>query len=228
MSAITMKLKQVIELTNGDIGLYHYPIFDEKHRAKLNQKIIDNYLNREIAHETIDIFQLAMRNRMNLRMPYFNQLYQSELRKIDPFITIDMITESDTANAQDSEGTSTSNTESEGTASGRVIVSEFPQTQLSENEDYATNGTDSTNTNAATAKADEENSSKLAGTSSGKSVSKGFQGNQADMLMAYRATFMNIDEMVVLDLEELFMFVLDNPEPYFEQGPFTMYSNILF
>src|SRR5690625_4901770 len=102
MASFTMPLKRVIELTGGtvqlengiskltggDVGLQYYSIFDDDYRDILNVKIIDHYWNREIAHETIDMFQLATRRKMNEIMPYYNQLYESTKIEFDPLSTV--------------------------------------------------------------------------------------------------------------------------------------------
>ena len=108
MSAFTMPLHEVIKrtggtlevvngvskMTGGDIGLGHYPIFDDNtaYRDTLNGKIIDHYMNREIGFETIPMFQLAMRRKMNEIMPLFNQLYKSQQIEFDPLSTMDVVT----------------------------------------------------------------------------------------------------------------------------------------
>src|SRR5690625_6824095 len=87
MSTFTIKLKDVLEYTDQDIGLDTYPIFDENYRQALNDKIIDHYWNREIGQETIGMFQLAMRRKMKEVMPYYTQVYESEVIKFDPIST---------------------------------------------------------------------------------------------------------------------------------------------
>lgn len=72
------------------LGLHDYPIFDETYRSTLNNKIIRSYYFREIGFETLGQFAWQMRRTMFEIMPYYNQLYKSELLDIDPFKTKDM------------------------------------------------------------------------------------------------------------------------------------------
>ena len=72
------------------LGLQDYPIFDETYRSTLNNKIIRSYYFREIGFETLGQFAWQMRRTMFEIMPYYNQLYKSELLDIDPFKTKDM------------------------------------------------------------------------------------------------------------------------------------------
>lgn len=68
------------------MGLTDYPIFDESYRSKLNNKILAHYRFREIGFETAGLFVDRLNTRMNEIMPYYNQLYESELLKFDPLI----------------------------------------------------------------------------------------------------------------------------------------------
>lgn len=69
---------------NFDIGLKDYPIFMEEHRETLNNKIIEHYRFREIGLETPMLFKLYLNRKMNEIMPYYNQLYESELLEFEP------------------------------------------------------------------------------------------------------------------------------------------------
>ena len=62
-------------------------IFDECHRKELNDKIIEHYYFREIGAETPDRFNFYLRRKMREIMPYYNQLYISEMIKFDPLAT---------------------------------------------------------------------------------------------------------------------------------------------
>lgn len=157
VALFTMRLKDVLNHTN-DIGLNAYPIYDESYRAGLNQKIIDHYWNEEIGVETIDMFRLSMKRKMNEIMPYYNQLYKSEQYEYDPLLTVDMRTVSnevaETADDSTSTGTSsdettstshdeteTSNSTQSGTRA-RSVSSDTPQTMLSGDGDYASSASD--------------------------------------------------------------------------------------
>lgn len=91
MSQYTTQLRYILEnpmWTDERLGLGNYPIFDESYRANLNQKIKDFYYFEEIAYETPARFCFKLRQKMNLIMPYYNKLYQSELLKLEPFLNI--------------------------------------------------------------------------------------------------------------------------------------------
>jgi hypothetical protein len=181
MASFTMRLKDAIEITGGslnivngvsrmtggNIGLGYYPIFDEAHRPILTGKIIDHYMMEEIGVESIDMFQLVMRRKMNEIMPPYNDMYRSQLLKFDPLQNISLSTLSKavgeqsvnetseqagtTSNDQTTGNKTSQNSTSSGEAEsasdnvsqGRVVSSETPQTMLNGSEDYATSASDS-------------------------------------------------------------------------------------
>lgn len=172
----TVPLKRVIELTGGttdivdgvtkmtggNIGISHYPIFDEAYRARLDGLIIDHYWNQEIGLESVDMFQMAMRRKLNEIMPQYNLLYLSQRMAFDPLKTVDIRVVYSSDSTQNSTGVNTavqdatttgnntqntsnageSNTESDSSSKSRVVASETPQSFLSGNGDYATSAND--------------------------------------------------------------------------------------
>lgn len=85
MAKYTTLLRSLVEM-NYPLNMTMYPIFDENYRSILNQKIIAHYLFREIGFETAALFRDRLNTRLNEIMPYYNQLYNSELLKFDPLI----------------------------------------------------------------------------------------------------------------------------------------------
>lgn len=69
-----------------------YPIFDENYRSVLNTKILRHYYTREICAETVGLWKLWLNNTMNEIMPYYNQLYRSELLKFNPLYDVEVTT----------------------------------------------------------------------------------------------------------------------------------------
>lgn len=71
---------------------FDFPIFDEKYRIPLETKILRYYYTREICDETVGLWKLRLYNRLNLIMPYYNQLYESALLKFNPLYDVDLTT----------------------------------------------------------------------------------------------------------------------------------------
>lgn len=86
MANFTIELGDLIE-QGYKLALNDYPIFNEKHRHELNNKIIGHYYFREIGLETPDRFNFYLRQRMFEIMPYYNQLYESAEIKYNPLET---------------------------------------------------------------------------------------------------------------------------------------------
>ena len=227
MPTFTTTLKRVNTLTGGHFGLDTYPIFDDSYRSSLNNKILDHFYNREIGQETIDMFRLAMRRKMNEIMPIYNQLYKSQLLAINPLLTFSTTSHSvadgtsSATTATTNSGTSTSSSDS----SSRAVNSELPQVKLSGNEDYATSAADSIGNSTATGGSTESGNLTNTGTQGGTTdaTASGFTQSQASLLLQYRETFLNIDMMVIGELEGLFMLVWDTGEASFGQGPSMLY-----
>lgn len=91
MSQYTTQLRYILQnpqWTDERLGLSSYPIFDEDYRITLNNHIKDYFYFEEIGFETPARFCFKLRQKMNLIMPYYNKLYESELLKIEPFLNI--------------------------------------------------------------------------------------------------------------------------------------------
>lgn len=63
---------------------------EEAHRALLLKKILLHYYSREIGYETVGLWKLKLNQKMIEIMPYYNQLYESELLKFDPLQNVDV------------------------------------------------------------------------------------------------------------------------------------------
>lgn len=71
---------------------FNYPIFDEAYRLPLEIKILRHYYTREISEETYGLWKMRLEDRMNVIMPYYNQLYRSTLLEFNPLYDVDLQT----------------------------------------------------------------------------------------------------------------------------------------
>lgn len=88
MSKYTTELRYLVD-QGFDFQLTEYPLFDESYRATLNKKILDHYRFREIGFETPGRFRHQLKTKLNEIMPYYNQLYNSQLLEVNPLYTVD-------------------------------------------------------------------------------------------------------------------------------------------
>ena len=91
------KVEEIISKSAPLIFDFDYPIFDKDYKIPLETKIIRHYYLREIGFETLGIWKLKLNDKLNEIMPYFNQLYESELLKFNPLVDVDVKTTSNTA-----------------------------------------------------------------------------------------------------------------------------------
>lgn len=91
-------IMEAIENSVDDIFNFEWPIFDEAYRVPLEIKILRHFYTREIGEETFGLWQLRLCDRLNVIMPYYNQLYRSELIKFNPMYDVDLTTEHERAN----------------------------------------------------------------------------------------------------------------------------------
>lgn len=66
------------------------PFFDEEYRKPLCKKILKHFYLREIGADTFGIWKLWMNTRLEEIMPYYNQLYKSELLDFNPLYDVDL------------------------------------------------------------------------------------------------------------------------------------------
>lgn len=203
------KVDDVLEKSWNKIFDTSWSIFDEQYRKVLCKKILKHYYTREIGAEVVGLWILWLNRRMCEIMPYYNQLYESEKLKFDPFTDTDITTTSnrkiDTENnaTGSSDGTTTNNNVS------RDLYSDTPQGALQgvESETYLTNARKISDTGSS------NDSNNYNSSGSGNSNDdyfenvKGKRGgeNYSDMLRKYRETFLNIDMMIIEELGDLFL-----------------------
>lgn len=191
-----------------------FPIFDEHYRSGLCKKILRHYYTREICCETVGRWKLFLSDKMNNIMPYYNQLYQSELLKIQPLVSVDRsITHEGTGSetkTTNRNGTNSNSSRTDGSTDTWSYYSDTPQGGINglDSNDYLTNathniGSDGTSTSL---KSDTSENETGTGNRSDSYVDKilGYDGNQSEMLLKFRETFLNIDMLIIDELKDLF------------------------
>lgn len=173
------------------IGLADYPIFQEAYRQTLNDKIIRHYYTREICAETVGRWRMFVRDAMFLIMPYYNQMYQSQIiaEGMEPLGDRNIQRAEHAWGTAENTGTSTANTQD--------VFSDTPQSEMIPDQikamKYATNVT-----------LDESSGNTSSSGSYDNMVEhreSGYVRPQAELLEIYRKTFLNIDRDIVEDVE---------------------------
>lgn len=126
MSSYTTELRTIIEqATQYEVGLstnekikrgrlklfdFDYPIFDEAYRETFETHFIKHFYMREIGFETEGLFKFRLETWLQIHMPYFNQLFESELIKFDPLTNTSVeTTHKQTNNETETESNTTDN-----------------------------------------------------------------------------------------------------------------------
>lgn len=131
----------------------NYPIFDESHRSILNEKILRHYYTREIAYETSGLWMMKINTKMREIMPYYNQLYETELIQIDPLNEFDWGYSSNTTGSETAHSDKQDSGSTSGTRTGSVNDAgkrDYTDNSTTENTSEKTGTNDNTNTVSAT------------------------------------------------------------------------------
>lgn len=209
---------------------FDFPIFDEKYRQVLCRKILKHYYTREIAHETVGRWKLALNAKLNEIMPYYNQLYKSELLEFNPFYDVDLTrsregsgTSNKTSNNTETNSGTSKNVNSGSGTNNTVTLNRFsdtPQNSMDTqgiadsvplttvtkvNEDNTTTN-ESTDTLTRNDTKTGNGTENINNTDKYIETVKGKQGteNYSSLLKKFRETFLNIDMMIIEDCSDCF------------------------
>lgn len=209
---------------------FDFPIFDENYRQVLCRKILKHYYTREIAHETVGRWKLALNAKLNEIMPYYNQLYKSELLEFNPFYDVDLTrsregsgTSNRTSNNTETNSGTSKNVSSGSGTSNTVTLNRFsdtPQNSMDTqgiadsvplttvtkvNEDNTTTN-ESTDTLTRNDTKTGNGTENINNTDKYIETVKGKQGteNYSSLLKKFRETFLNIDMMIIDDCSDCF------------------------
>lgn len=204
-----------------------YPIYDESHRVKLNEKIVRHYALREIGQETAQQFVFYLGATMAEIMPYFNERYRTLDMEYDPLESVDMTTDSESgsesqssgraSSTQDSTSNSSSKSDNSSTTTSKSFDSDVPQTGVvGDFARYASHANESQADSSGTASSSQDSTSHAtshsatdyqhdASNSRGKSHVIGRSQSAMSLVQEYRNAIINVDMEVVRSLEPCFM-----------------------
>jgi hypothetical protein len=217
MGVYTLSLKETFdhcERMGWDNGLHDYPIFDESHREVLNTKIVNRYLNREIAFETPEMFTHYLRTRMHEIMPLFNERYRTTLITFDPLRTTDMT--QDLTTDTNTDVSAAENSEATANAFSVAKVYDIPQTRMNGDEDYAAGMNDSDSDSTTGTTSDTTSTTETDYTSTSRQY--GYNGAPAVLIESARNLIINVDVEIINELSDLFFGLYAVGSTNFEDG----------
>ena len=170
-------------------------LFDGGYKEILFPKILLHYYTREIAFETVGMWILKLNTKMQEILPYYNQLYKSQMLKFDPLHNFNLTRSHIEQSRADSDGNGVSDNLKTNS------FSDTPNGALTGvmNDQYLSSASKGTNHNT---------SHDTTETTDGRiwqEMVKGNSGyNASQLLMDFRKTMLNIDMDVIDDLKDLF------------------------
>jgi hypothetical protein len=135
----SMAIKDQIETARPKLFDFDYPIFDENYRNVFETHFIRNFFMREIGFESEGLFKFNLETWLNIHMPYFNKIFESELIDYDPLTNTKMDESSNRKGSSNQTSTSssdsTSATNSTNNANGTLTDNQFNRELESNNPD---------------------------------------------------------------------------------------------
>ena len=193
----------------------NFPFYTDNEDLRQNflQKFYDEYMFREIGFETVERFKRSLLGKLNKIMPYYTQLYHTELesKNINFMLNKDLIEtfEREVSGSSEVNSNSTTNATGTSTANSNDIMYDTPNSRIDDITKYPTQGSQGENNATSSSNATSSNNQTGENTQTEKTslISKGNIGikSSAQLLKEWREVIINIDEMILNELEDLFM-----------------------
>lgn len=208
MSKYTIEVYSLLKDKNFKMFDFDYDFYTDNQDIKqsFETKFIDTYLFNEIGQETVARFKHFLKRRLNNIMPYYKQLYETELRtkEIDFMLNKDLTETFE--RIVEGENTSNVNSNSNNTSNDKVKESYLEQGLSSIDLEDKLTGVSSNNTtldsNSTSTSKDITNNKETT-----KLISQGNIGvtSSAELLEKWRKILINIDMLIIEECADLFM-----------------------
>lgn len=209
MAKYTLELRTIYEDTNFKLFDFDYEFYDNNLKPIFERKFFEHYYFDEIGFPTIQKFKYMLKAKLHLIMPYYKQLYNIELQSIN----VDFLLQKDLKETFVREIENSSNMNGNILSNGNNnseninINSDTPQSKIDDIEKYMSNASKDKAVNSY----NDSNTSSTDTSSNGyektEFSSKGNIGvtSMATLVEKWREILINIDEMILNDLQDLFM-----------------------
>ena len=178
---------------------YDFYTDDLTMKKDFEQKFINHYYFHEIGCETFDRWQHMLKARLNLKMPYYKQLYESELesKKLNFMLNKDLketfIREVNEESQSNSQSTGTGTFKESSLNDGVAVVNLSEGNQTTENTNTSTGDVSSEGTNKQLEKTELISQGNIGVTST------------AQLLKEWREVMINLNQIIVEDCQDLFI-----------------------
>lgn len=232
MSKYTIEVYSLLKDQNFKMFDFDYSFYTDNEIIKSNfeNKFLDTYMFHEIGQETVMRFKHYLKTKLNNIMPYYKQLYETELRcqDIDFMLNKDLTETFERTNTSDKQGQTDNTNKSDitsqdtsnltNTTNENNLESYLEQGLASISTDDKLTGVTNTlnnieqsNTTNTTGSNVSQGTSTTMETVSDKEVTKLIsQGNigvtsSAELLDKWRKVIINIDNLIIEECSSLFM-----------------------
>ena len=207
MSSYTLELRHIHQ--THKVFNFDYDFYTDSNiiKSKFEQKFIDEYYFHEIGQETVARFQHRLRTRLNKIMPYYKQLYDTELaaKDINFLLNKDLTETFERVVTGESSSINDLTVSDQGETNNKESNIENGNASLELENGSLTNVSKtslSNNTNSNNTSRDNTNQSEITTLKS--------QGNigitsSAELLEKWRSVIINIDQMIIDACDDLFM-----------------------
>lgn len=216
MSKYTIEVYSLLKDNNFKMFDFDYLFYSDNEylRSNFESKFLDTYMFHEIGQETVSRFKHYLRAKLNIIMPYYRQLYETELRcqDIDFMLNKDLTETFERINNSDksshTQGSTIANVDNTTKENTKESYLEQGLASIS-TDDKLTGVTNNTNTINQNANNNSEMSSvdKINNKEITKLISQGNIGvtSSAELLDKWRKVIINIDNLIIEECADLFM-----------------------
>ena len=232
MATYTMELRTLIETYHTDIFDFDYAFYSDNGEEKkaFEELFINHFYYHEIGCETYSRWQHLLKAKLQLIMPYYEQLYQTQWQRVgkDMMNSKDLVettTHTLTSNqlgSQEHQGSSESHSQAEGSGEGTTSGTDLesaldngvPQVHLetdltrkAQSDSTSTSSTEASSSDSTTNESTLTNQQQNQLEEKTTFTSKGDIGIQTPSyaITEWRKVIINLNQMILEDLSSLFI-----------------------
>ena len=201
MASYTIEMRTLVNNPFTQPFNFDYDFYtdDLTMKKEFEQKFIDCYYFHEIGCETFERWQHMLKTRLNLKMPYYKQLYDSELesKKLNFMLNKDLketfIREVNEESQSNSQSTGTGTFKESSLNDGVAVVNLSEGNQTTENMNTSSGDVSSEGTNKQQEKTELISQGNIGVTST------------AQLLKEWREIMINLNQIIIEDCQDLFI-----------------------
>ena len=207
MSKYTLELRRIQQTHKIFDFDYDFYTNDETIKYNFEDKFINEYYFNEIGFETVGRFKQRLRAKLNKIMPYYSQLYQTELRSKDIDFMLNKDLEEVYERVLEGSNTSKNDVTVDNSSTSNVLESNIDNGNASlelEKGSLTNVGKSTINDNTKSSNSVNDTTNQTERT---KLSSKGNIGitSSAELLEKWRKVIINIDDLIINECSDLFM-----------------------